>query len=172
MIGLPRQRFWMTRLLGEALRAAVLVDLHHAELGRGVEFDRQRGHAYVRPAFQVLRDHLAKVHAIDVVRAKHGDVAWPSPTHEVQVLVDGVGRATIPVIAGLHLGGHGGDEAVPQRSRGQLPAALEVLDEGLRLELGQHVDGADAGVHEVREDEVDDPVLAAEGGRRFGPVAG
>src|SRR2546427_12346072 len=46
-----------------------------------------------------------------------------------------------------------------------------MLDEGLGLELGEDVDRAHARVDEVREDEVDDAVLATERSGRLGPVA-
>ena len=45
------------------------------------------------------------------------------------------------------------------------PAALDVLDERVRLVLREHRDPADTGVHAVREHEIDDAELAAEGRR-------
>ena len=52
------------------------------------------------------------------------------------------------------------------------PAALHVLDQRLRLVLGENGDLADAGVHAVREHEVDDAELAAEGRRGLAAVCG
>jgi hypothetical protein len=43
-----------------------------------------------------------------------------------------------------------------------------MLEQRLAAELGEHVDGVDSGVDEIAEDEIDDPVFAAEGNRRFG----
>jgi hypothetical protein len=48
----------------------------------------------------------------------------------------------------------------------------DVLDERVRLVLGQHRDLADAGVDAVRQREVDDAELAAERGRRLATVLG
>jgi hypothetical protein len=42
------------------------------------------------------------------------------------------------------------------------PAALDVLDQRLRLVLREHGDLADAGVHAIRQHEIDDAELAAE----------
>jgi len=46
-----------------------------------------------------------------------------------------------------------------------------VLDERRRLELRQDLDFEESRVDEIVDDEVDDPVPAAEGYSRFGPVA-
>ncbi len=45
-----------------------------------------------------------------------------------------------------------------------------MLGERLRLVLREHVDGPDARVRQVRQDEVDDPVAAAEGHGRLGAI--
>ena len=50
------------------------------------------------------------------------------------------------------------------------PVALDVLREGLGFVLGEDVDGVDAGVHEVVEDEVNDAVLGPEGHGGLGPL--
>jgi len=42
-----------------------------------------------------------------------------------------------------------------------------VLEQRLTAELGEHVDRIESGVNEVAEDEIDDPVFAAEGNRRL-----
>ena len=47
-----------------------------------------------------------------------------------------------------------------------------MLQQRLAAELGQDVDGIDARVDEVAEDEIDDAVLAAERNGRFGPFLG
>jgi hypothetical protein len=47
-----------------------------------------------------------------------------------------------------------------------------VLNQGVRLVLREHAHAADAAVHAVRQREVDDAKLAAEGHGRFGPPVG
>ncbi len=52
------------------------------------------------------------------------------------------------------------------------PAALDVLDQRVRLVLREHRDLADAGVDAVRQREVDDAELAAERRRRLAAILG
>jgi len=54
----------------------------------------------------------------------------------------------------------------------EAPAALHVLVETVGLVLGEDADPPDAGVHAVRQREVDDAELAAEGHRGFGAPHG
>ena len=46
-----------------------------------------------------------------------------------------------------------------------------MLEQRLAAELGEHVDRVDAGVDEIAEHEIDDPVLASEGNCRLGALA-
>src|SRR4026209_1110721 len=52
------------------------------------------------------------------------------------------------------------------------PPEADVVVEGVRVVLGQHEDVVDVRVDAVRQREVDDPVLAAEGDCRFGAHSG
>ena len=72
---------------------------------------------------------------------------------------------------GPHLRGNGNDEVIAQQA-GRLPALAQVLQQRLALELDQHVDGIDAGVDQVTQDKVDDPVAASEGNGGFGALLG
>jgi hypothetical protein len=54
----------------------------------------------------------------------------------------------------------------------EAPAALQVAQQRVRLVLGDHADAAHAGVHAVRQREVDDAELAAEVHRRLGAHVG
>src|SRR5690606_719243 len=79
-------------------------------------------------------------------------------------------RALVPVAVGALLGGHDLDELVEAPVE-EAPAALHVADEAVRLVLRADVDAADARIDAVREREVDDAELAAEGhGRLRAPV--
>jgi hypothetical protein len=60
---------------------------------------------------------------------------------------------------------------VPQQAGG-LPALAQVLQQGLAPELNQHIDGVDAGVDQIAQDEVDDPVPASERNGGFGAFLG
>ena len=56
--------------------------------------------------------------------------------------------------------------------RRNVPAALQVTDQAVRLVLGGDPDPADAGVERVGEREVDDPGGSAEMDRGLGPPVG
>ena len=109
----------------------------------------------------MLVDHLPWIHAVDVVRAEDADRVWPLVEDEVEVLVDRVCRAREPARAAAHLRGNG-RHVVPHQRR-EVPGRRDVAVEAVALVLRQHDDPAEAGVDEVREREVDQPVVAAEG---------
>src|SRR5262245_9382689 len=52
------------------------------------------------------------------------------------------------------------------------PTSFEVFQKGLRLELCKNIDGEDAGVDEVGEHKIDDPISAAERHGRLRPMLG
>jgi hypothetical protein len=118
----------------------------------------------------VLREHLARVHAVDVVGAEDGDVVGPLVVEQVEVLVDGVGRAREPVRPAAHLGRDGRHVVAEQRR--QPPGRGDVAVQRVALVLGENHDPQEAGVDEVRQREVDQPVVAAEGDGRFRAVGG
>ncbi len=154
------------RLLDEIDDAVVIVRLHDAELVAVRELHGQRGHADVRIVPGVEIDHLAHVHAVDVVRAEHRDDVGLEGFDQVDVLVHRIRRALEPFRAVVHLGRHHGDEMLWNEARHR-PGLADVLDQRLRLVLHQQIDRVDLGIDEVREHEIDDPVLAVEGHGRL-----
>jgi hypothetical protein len=129
---------------------------------------RNRRHRHVRRIPAVEVDHLAHVHAVDVIGAEDGDHVRRVALDEVDVLEDGVGGALEPLrTAAAHLRRHDGDELAGV-GIGISPGLGDVLDQRLRLVLNHHVDAADLRVHQVTEHEVGDPVAAAERHRRLG----
>ena len=124
------------------------------------------------PFLHVVLDHAGDIHAVDVISAENGHHVGVRLLHQVDVLVDGVGRSLVPGFAGrAHLRRNGNNELGFQQSA-ELPAFAEVLEQGLAAELGQHVDRIDAGVDEIAQHEIDDAVFAAERDGRFGPFPG
>src|SRR6185312_14877867 len=77
-------------------------------------------------------------------------------------------ESAVPGLAHPHLGGDDGDEGVVRAARP--PGPLHVLGQRLRLVLREDVDRAHPGVRQIGEDEVDDPVAAAEGDGRLGAI--
>jgi hypothetical protein len=116
----------------------------------------------------VLVDHLRRVHPVHVVGAEDDDDVRSRVVDQVEALQDRVGAAGVPARAEPLLRRHRGD-VVPEHLR-QPPRRGDVPVEAVALVLGEHRDLPDLGVHQVGQDEVDEPVVAAEGHRRLGPV--
>ena len=120
----------------------------------------------------MLGQHLAVIHLVDMVSGQDQDVFRLVGAEDVQVLIDRVGGALVPVLAdGALLGGQQFDELVEFAAQ-KAPAALDMLQQGMGLVLGQHPDAADAGIDAVGQGEVDDAELAGEGNGRFGVPVG
>jgi len=56
-------------------------------------------HRQVRIGLHVTRDHFAVIHLVDVVAAKDEDVLRPQGADDVQILVDRIGGALVPLPA-------------------------------------------------------------------------
>src|SRR5260370_34439330 len=106
-IGIPRV---MTRLLRsgrfflEADDAPIVVGFNHAELLGGLSggyFDGGDGDVGARVA--MLLEHAAVIHFVDVIAGEDEDELRALTADGVNVLVDGVGRALIPLLRNAHL---------------------------------------------------------------------
>ena len=75
---------------------------------------------------------------------------------DVDVLVDGVGGAFIPLRFRDALAGRQDVEALVALGPQEVPAALQMADQRMRLVLGGDAEAADAGIERVGEREVDD----------------
>ena len=89
-------------------------------------------------------------------------------TDQVEALEDRVGAAEVPPLADPLLGRHRRD--VVAEHRRHPPGLGDVPVETVGLVLRQHDDLEVAGVHDVRQREVDQPVDPGERHRRLGPV--
>ncbi len=118
----------------------------------------------------MLVQHLLGVHAVDVVGAEHDDVVGLFVVEDIEILEDGVGGAGEPAGPAAHLGRHRSDVVAQQRR--QPPGLRQVPVEAVALVLGEHHDANEAGVHQVGQGEVDEPVVAPERHRRLGAIPG
>ncbi len=115
----------------------------------------------------------AIVHLVDVVAGQDQHQLRIAIGDEVQVLQHGVGRAAVPVTRPA-----AADVGLQQRHAAvaavEVPRATDadVVHQRARGVLGQHGHVGEAGVHRVRQGEVDDPVLAAERDARLGAHLG
>jgi len=120
----------------------------------------------------VLLEHEAVVHLVDVVAGEDEDVLGLFGTDGVDVLVDGVGGAGVPVFRDALHGWEDLDELAEFVGDDGSPTFADVAVERERFVLGEDVDVAEVGVDAVGEGDIDDAVLASEGDGGFGSVTG
>jgi hypothetical protein len=118
----------------------------------------------------VLRQHLARVHPVDVVCPEDVDVVGVFVADEVEVLEYGVGRPREPVGPSPHLSRDAGDVSAQQGRH--TPGLGNVPVQAVALVLGQHGDPAVAAVDQVGQREVDQPVVAGKRHGGLGAVGG
>ena len=107
-----------------------------------------------------------------MIAGQDDDVFGRVALDDVDVLVDRVGRARVPGLVGDALAGRQDVEALVALQPEEIPAALQVADQAVRLVLGRDADAPDAGIERVGQGEVDDAGLAAEVDRRLGAPVG
>jgi hypothetical protein len=112
----------------------------------------------------VLGEQPAVVHLVDVVAGEEQHVAAAVGAQDVEVLVHRIGGAAVPALGDLLLRRKDVDRLADTPVE-EAPAALEVLDQALRLVLRRHADAPHPGIDAIREREVDDAELAGEGHR-------
>ena len=159
------------RVLGLLLElddAAVLVRLDAPELRRFLDRHNVCRNRYVGVLCHVEGYHLVNIHLVDVIRRKDADPVSPEARDHVLGLIHRVRSALEPVLAAPHLRRYRCYEEVPaSHCSAELPSPLDVLVEGLALELRQHVHRVDAAVDEVGEGKINDTVLRGEVDCRF-----
>lgn len=118
----------------------------------------------------MLLHHLAVIHLVDVVAGKNENVLGLLGADGVNVLINGVGGALIPVIADPPHGREDLDEFADFASE-NVPSFADVTVEGQGLVLGEDVDAAKIRIEAVGEGNVDDAIDAAEGHGGLGAIA-
>jgi len=149
---------------------ASTVDVHDAEAiaVAGIDEDRRQGN--VGAGIQVLGQHQLVVHLVDVIAGEYQHILRLFAADGVDVLVDSVGRAQIPVFADALHRRQDLDELAQLAGYHRTPAFADVAVERESLVLSKNVDMPQVGVQTVGERHVDDPVVAAEGDRGFGTI--
>ena len=123
------------------------------------------------PESLMLAQHQVVVHLVDVVAGEDQHVLRLFAADGVDVLVDGVGRAHVPVLAHALHRRQNLDELAEFSAHDVGPAFADVAVQRQRLVLRQDVNATQVGVDAVGERDVDDAIDAAEGDGRFGAVA-
>ena len=98
-----------------------------------------------------------------MVSGKNQNIVRIIPLNKRQVLIDGVGRSSIPVGTGTLLIGWKHKNAALLTIQIPRLAAADILVEHQRLILGKNAHSIDAGVDTVGKGKVDDAVFTAKG---------
>ncbi len=118
------------------------------------DFETADGHVGV--LVDMLLQHLLIVHLVDVIAGEEHDIFGVVALEDVDILIDRVGGAKhtsgLPKCAGSPAGYRSSRCA---RAK-EIPAALQMPDQAVRLVLRGDRDAADAGVQRIRQREIDD----------------
>ena len=118
----------------------------------------------------MLAHHLAVVHFVNVVAGKDQHVLGLLGADGINILVNGVGGALIPLVTDALHRREDFDEFSHFAAQ-DVPAFADVAVQRQRFVLRENVDAAQIGVQAIGKRDVDDAVNAAEGDGRLGPVA-
>ncbi|PAV92443.1 hypothetical protein WR25_20465 [Diploscapter pachys] len=171
-VGLARDRRRIGRLFDEVDDPVGLIDVHHAERDRLHPRNLHAGNRDVGATVAMLLEHHFVIHLVDVIAGQDHHIFDVIGLDDVDVLVDRVGGAFIPLEFADPLAGGQDVEAFVAFGAQEVPAALQVADQRMRLVLGRDADAADARIDRVRQREIDDPALAAEIDRGLGARVG
>ena len=116
-------------LLDEGGDHVLLVDVHHAEAGGLHARHLEAADGDVGVLVDVLLQHQLVVHLVDVVAGEDDHELGRVVGDDVEVLVDRVGGALVPLGLGDALGGGEDVEALVALGAEEVPAALQVADE-------------------------------------------
>ena len=139
-----------------------------ARLGR---IDEDGGQGHVGAGVDVLLQHQFVVHLVDVVAGEDEDVLRLLAADGVDVLIDGVGGALVPILADALHRREDFDELA--KFAGRPPSSLaDMAIERERLVLRKDINLAQVGVDAVGERDIDDAVDSAERNGGLGAVTG
>src|SRR5258708_1805750 len=156
----------------EADHAAIGQCLDHTELAGLILVHWNRRDGRLRALVHVVFEHLADVHAVDVVGAEDHHEMRIGLFDQVDLLIYGLSPAPLQsLFRGTELLGDLNNKVLLQKAA-DFPAVAQMLEQALALELNQHVGRIDARVDQIAQHEIDDAVPAAERHGRFGSFFG
>src|SRR5277367_6422882 len=154
----------------EADDAPVFIGFDDAETaGSFLRRDFEGSDSDVRTGFDMLLEHLLIIHFVDMVAGEDEDEIGLFRADGIDVLIDGVGGALIPVLRDAHLRRENFDEIAVAHQRG--PALAHVTIEAERFVLGEDEDAAQIAIQAIGKGDVNDAVDAAEGDGGLGAIA-
>src|SRR6267154_2759568 len=162
--------FWRGRFFLESDNAPLLVHLNHAKLLRRLlrgNLNRRDGD--VRAGIDMLLQHAAVIHFVDVIARQNEDVLRALAADRINILINRVRRTLIPLLRNAHLRRQYLDViAKPGQRR---PARANVPVQAQRFVLGQNEDAPQIRIDAIGKRDVDDAIQPAERHRRLRPIA-
>ena len=139
----------MCRLFIKLVHTAIFSHAQHTKgLCRfGGYLDTTNGES--RVLRDVIRQHRAVVHFVNVVAGQHNDVAWIKTSNNINILVHGVGGALVPGVFIYTLLRGKQFYKWTEIPANHAPASLNVAYQRVRLILSQHPDSPYAGVQTI-----------------------
>ena len=145
--------------------------LDNAKLRNLVRRNRKRRQRDFGVRLPVVRKHPAVIHLVDVVAGENDHVLRLFTANRVDVLVNGVRRAHIPVGARPLHRRHQLKELPKLLRHNPRPPFANVPVQRQRLVLRQDVNLAQSRVDAIGQRDIDDAVMPAKRYGRLGPVA-
>ena len=167
-----RHGFGVLRLFSKTHDGACRVDRHHPERGGFGQWHLDTADGAIHAAVDVVFEHQRVIHFVHVVTGQNHHVFRVAALDDVQVLVDGIRRATVPVLITQALLGRQQIHHLVELGAQKTPATLQMAQERMRFVLGDDANTPDAGVDAIGQREIDDAKFAAEIHRRLGAPVG
>ena len=115
---------------------------HHPETRHFIRPDGERGEGHIRAGIIVVIEHQPVIHFVNVVAGKNEHMLWLLGADGVDILVNRVGGAHVPVGADPLHGRQDLNELAQFLGHDAGPAFADVAVERERLVLGEDVDPA------------------------------
>ena len=119
----------------------------------------------------MLLEHVAVIHAVELVAGEDDEVVVVPIEEGAEILTDRVGRSLIPG-GSLRCLLRGEDLDEARAEVVELEAGVDVAVKRGAVELGEHVDAADARVQAVADGDVHETVFSTDRHGRLGAVLG
>lgn len=126
-------------------------------------------HRDIGPVHDMVADHLADIHLINMVAAKNRDIVGVGRFNKVQELIDRIGGAFEPLFA-VAVGFRRNRVKELAMTDQPRPELFDMLVQRIGAVLSQDIDLLDTGVEQIVQNEIDDFVFAAERDAGFGAV--
>src|SRR5262249_47973131 len=151
--------------------AAVTIHVNHPEAERLFGFDQDSCQSHIGARIAMLLQHPAVIHLVNVIAGKNENVLRLLGTDGVDVLINGIGGAHVPVVA-YTLHRRQDLYELAHLARHYVPALTDMAVQRECFVLGKNEHTPQIGVDAIGEGDVDDSINSAESDGRLGAIAG